>query len=138
MSNVVHCPRTRALSRRGGVRAAWRPQDARHGRAVDRRAHLHGPDARLGRPLAEAGLLTEFWKHLDLGAGFAVLTSASLEGKEEKLASTNERWSYASMKEPCASLSGTPPLCVAVLAFTQYLFRLKPLTSQTSAHVPAG
>ena len=27
---------------------------------------------------------------MDLGAGFAVLTSASLEGKEEKLAKTNE------------------------------------------------
>ena len=61
MSNVVHCPRTRALSRRGGVRAARRPRAARHGRAVDRRAHLHGPDARLGRPTRLAAV-PEFWR----------------------------------------------------------------------------
>ena len=36
-------------------------------------------------------MLTAFWKHLDLGAGFAVLTSASVEGKGEKLDKTNER-----------------------------------------------
>merc|ERR1712060_750886 len=41
--------------------------------------------------LEEAGILTEFWKHLDIGAGFAVLTSATLEKKEEKLDKTNER-----------------------------------------------